>query len=275
MPPLKETIPAIALVFILGLSSPCLAQEFRPFEGVVKNNNINVRSDSTTASKIICTLNQGDRVYVVNESYGWYKIRLPKKAPSYVKKILLECLPEEKSPAPSTPKAENQHKICHAAKVTGNRVNIRLEPNQSSKILGMLNKNAVVNILGEDNGWYKIEPPEEGLAWINKQFVSKETPRATKPQESPKAEDNLPGLKQQRGEPLTAVQGSIQPYGRVFLRIATHKLITPEKKIFLLKGNKKELDSLIYRKVRISGKILSNAKEKYPVIEVSAIEVLN
>ena len=71
------------------------------------------------------------------------------------------------------------------------------------------------------------------------------------------------------------IEGIIKPYGKVFRRIATHKLITQDGKIFLLKGSKKNLDSLNYRKVKVMGKLSNLAKQKYPIIEILKIEVLD
>jgi len=69
--------------------------------------------------------------------------------------------------------------------------------------------------------------------------------------------------------------GIVKPYGIVFKRIATHKLITPDEKIYLLKGNRTSLNALNYHKVKVTGKIISPQNAKYPIIEVKIIEVAN
>jgi hypothetical protein len=58
-------------------------------------------------------------------------------------------------------------------------------------------------------------------------------------------------------------------------RKATHKLITADQKTYFLKGNRKGLDSLNYRKVKVSGKIINPENSRYPIIETDVIEVLN
>ncbi|MDI6606370.1 MAG: hypothetical protein QME65_04440, partial [Candidatus Omnitrophota bacterium] len=69
----------------------------------------------------------------------------------------------------------------------------------------------------------------------------------------------------------------IKPYGRVFARKATHKLITEDKEVFLLKGDRKALNALNSRRVKVSGIKEKDApkKDKYPLIEVRAIEEIN
>lgn len=244
------------------------------FQGFINGDDINVRSDSTPNAEVVCVLSKGTPVTVIKEQYDWCKIRLPKSAPSYVKKTLLECLPED-SPKPSqTPVPLNQ-RVCHSAKVVGDNVNIRLKPSEGSRILGRLNKNEIVSVLGEESGWFKVEPVENSYAWVYKKFIGKELVKAA-PEKVIKPEQGVPLAKEeiQVAEQVT-IEGIVMPYGKIFNRVATHKLIAQDKRIFLLKGNKLGLDALNYRKVKISGKILGKMKEKYPVIEIVSMEALS
>lgn len=156
----------IAAIFIFTLLLQfkiCSAQAVPLFQGEVNAGNINVRTDATVSSEIICAVDKDDRVEVIMELYDWYKIRLPQKAPSYIKKDLISCIDIQ-------PATENQ---CKNAKVLKDRVNIRLRPDDSSPIIGVANKNEIVNILKDKGGWYKIEPVQTSFGWINKRFVNK------------------------------------------------------------------------------------------------------
>jgi len=93
-------------------------------------------------------------------------------------------------------------------------------------------------------------------------------PIAAKEEIAPGQEENTPG------ENVT-VEGKILPYGKIFGRIATHKLILPDKTIYLLKGDKKSLDSLSYHNVKVTGNKINLPKQKYPLIEVKILEVVN
>lgn len=230
----------------------CPAQEQSPslFQGELNDNNINVRSDSTVSSKVICVLNRGEPVEVVKESYEWYKIRLPKTAPSFIKKGMVMLIDDK------------------AATVSKDNVNIRLEPNESSPILGEAGKNEVINILGESAEWYKIEPLSNSFGWVHKRFVNKtEAIRRIK-------EAGLPPEKAPGDESLI-IEGVIKPYGKVIKRLATHKLFTTDNKVFLLKGNKESLNSLNYRKVRVTGKPDNSTGRKYTTIEIVKIEAID
>ncbi len=270
---------------------------FTPFTGRINANNINVRVDATTGAPVVCALDNGQLVEVVWKAYGWYKIRLPKTAPSYIKKNLVECINRDASlPEPAK---------CLNAKVTGERVNIRLGPSESFWILGKVDKLTVVNILAGQGAWYKIEPVHQSYGWVNKKFVDKDRSQTTvlqpmalvlqpaalpkggqttvlQPAVLPKGSQTavlqpavLPKGSQTAVLQPVVVKGMVSPYGVVLWRTATHKLITAGNKIYFLKGNRKGLDSLNYHRVKVTGKLISPANSKYPIIQVAIIEVLN
>lgn len=238
------------------------------FSGRLNSEAINLRTDSTVSSPVICILNKNDKVEVVSEVYGWYKIRLPKNAPSYVRKDLLECIKfqepkvEEGKPKPAP--------ICVSVRVIKDRVNIRLSPSESSRILGKVEKNAILNVLESRLNWYKIEPVYQSYGWVNKKYVDKINPE--------NAVNNNPAplaVSLQKEDKLPVFKGIVTPCGVVLWRAATHKLLTDDGVIYLLKGNKRTLDALCSRRVKVSGKILSGWKGKYPLIEIASVEELN
>jgi uncharacterized protein YgiM (DUF1202 family) len=238
------------------------AADFSVFTGQVNADDINVRVDATVNSKIACVLDKGKLVEVVSEAYEWYKIRLPKEAGSYIKKEFAECI--NKSP-----------EKCSNAKVIGEKVNIRLEPGESSWIIGQVDKSTIVNILGDEGEWYKIDPVHQSYGWVNKKFINKEIVVFEKvaPVAGGQCADPLIAPPQVSGQ--IVVEGTVSPYGVVLWRKATHKLVTADKKIYFLKGNRKGLNSLNRRKVKVTGKVINPENSRYPIIEAAVIEVLN
>lgn len=256
-------LSAFISVFSLGV---LFAQTLSGFTGEVNADNINIRADSTVASEVICSIDKGRQVEVVSELYDWYKIRLPKNAPSYIKKNFAGVL--EDNPADSIDKFKNMDiEGGRAAKVSADRVNIRLSPGESSAILGRAGKDEVITILQEKGDWYKIEPIHNSFGWINKKFVNKAA--VTKKT----GEEGKPDRQVLSSENVT-IEGLIRPYGIVIKRPATHKLITSDKNIFLLKGDKKSIDALNNHKARVIGKLISPDKGKLSIIEVEKIEGL-
>ncbi len=156
---------AIVLFFLHWVViNSCFAQNV-PFQGRINEDNINIRSDSTVASEIICRVNKDERVEVLSQLYGWYRIRLPKQTPVYVRKDMLEC----------TNYSDNPSMSCLNARALKDRINIRLKPDESSPIMGSLDKNEAVNIIKSAGDWYKIEPTQNTFGWISEIFV-KEVP---------------------------------------------------------------------------------------------------
>jgi len=302
---LKFKITLFTFLFAFSFIAAVFPADFVAFTGQVNANNINLRVDATVGSVIICTLPKGQLVEIVSEIYDWYKIRLPKTAPSYIKKDFAECISnfpqnsgyltvddQNASFNNNASKLENleieqvkpvvvsKSAKCFYAKVTADRVNIRLGPNESSWIMGKVNKSTVVNIIKDEGNWYKIEPIHQSYGWVNKKFInkaialSKEAGKSAIIAESVKLPLVIENQTVPQPNPLV-IEGTISPYGVVLWRKATHKLTTDNKEIYLLKGNRKGLDSLNYRKVKVTGKLISQKNSRCPIIEIAIIEVLN
>lgn len=252
----------IVITFCFSFLGTVFADTSGAFTGQINGDGINVRVDSTVGAEVICTLAKGELVEVVREVYDWYKIRLPKEAPAYIKKNLLEC-------NDVNPDFAAQSGKCLSAKVIKDRVNVRLGPSESTWILGKIDKATVVNVIADEKGWYKIHPVYQSYGWVNKKFVNKEVVPLKQEVVAVRAVDPVKISDQ------LVVEGTISPYGIVLWRQATHKLLTAENKIYFLKGQRKGLDSLNYRMVKVTGKLLSPASSKYPIIQIDIIEALN
>ncbi len=270
----RKSAPNIlySLVAIFTLTfSLSYAVEKTPFRGEINTDKVNLRVDATTSAAVISTLNKGERVDVLLEFYDWYKIRLPQSAPAYIKKTLAGCINyAQANPSDIQPNVQLPEK-CLSAKVLGDRVNIRLLPDIASAIIGIADKNEVVNIVADQKQWFKIEPVQNSFGWVHKKFVSRfaglETGCASV-EATPQKKDSPVSL-----EDNIVLTGKIMPYGIVFGRKATHKLVTEDNKIFLLKGNRTTLNALNHQKVKVIGKVISPANKKYPVVDVGIIEV--
>ncbi|MFH0826749.1 MAG: SH3 domain-containing protein [Candidatus Omnitrophota bacterium] len=244
----------LSITGILLIPAASLAQELPPFAGLVNEEGVNIRSDSTVGASIICVAEKGLRLDVVAANYDWYKVRLPKQAPAYVSKELVECVDSDKG--------------CASGKILKDGVNIRLEPHLSSHILGKVDQNQAVTIISESQDWYKILPIQNSYGWIHKKFISKALP------EEPVEVAEKPKVEPPASEPVV-LEGVIRAHGFFFTGVASHKLITEDKKIFLLKGDKAALKALNLRKAKITGHFLGEADQKYPTVEVKILEALD
>ncbi|MDD2703674.1 MAG: SH3 domain-containing protein [Candidatus Omnitrophica bacterium] len=263
------------------------------FIGEITGDDINIRSDSTAGAESLAKVNKGQRVEIVSESYDWYKIRLPPQVACFVKKEFVDV----SGPGNGVVNEEN--------------VNVRFFYSGSSIIAGRAEKNEPVSILGEINGWYKINPVRNSFGWVHKKFVRKAAvknmpqalspvlqipasipfpeatpvktseeggeiqfsliiPDVSKPSAVP--EESLPAAD---AENTVTLIGLVKSYGNVINRPATHKLITKEKKVYLLKYRPAVLDELVFHTVRITGRQFSLPKTKFPVIEIDKIDILD
>ena len=73
---------------------------------------------------------------------------------------------------------------------------------------------------------------------------------------------------------MALVSGIVNPYGKIFNRKATNKLLTDVGKIFLLMGDKKALATLIHRRAKVTGSII-DPRQKYPILRVTTAEAIN
>ena len=140
-----------------------------PFEGAVSANNVYVRSGPDINYYQTTRMMRDQKVQVVGEEFGWYKIVPPEGSYSVVSKDYVE-------------KGEG-----NKGAITGDRVSIRAGSPLSDRKTSVqmpAGKGMQVTILGEDGDWYKIVPPQGAYLWINAQYVK---PVSGKPVVSEKA----------------------------------------------------------------------------------------
>ncbi|WP_221400580.1 SH3 domain-containing protein [Clostridium perfringens] len=154
-----------------------------PIEGIGKvniNTALNVRQASTTNSRIIGSLKGGEKVNIISESNGFYKIEFNNSYgyvySKYISKdgdsekvqvvkqgeVKKEKVDESKKEAKATPKAEPVVLAVRSLNKTGivnvsSSLNVRSSASTSSKVIGSLSGNTKVIIVGEEGAFYKIE----------------------------------------------------------------------------------------------------------------------
>ncbi|EOU1857193.1 cell surface protein [Clostridium perfringens] len=186
-----------------------------PIEGTGKvniNTALNVRQASTTNSRIIGSLKGGEKVNIINESNGFYKIEFNNSYgyvySKYISKdggsekaqvvkqeeIKKEKVDESKKEAKSTTKAEPIVLAIRSLNKTGivnvsSSLNVRERASISSKVIGSLSGNTKVTIVGEEGAFYKIEY-KGSHGYVAKEYVkdvteSNNSNQGTQTQEKP------------------------------------------------------------------------------------------
>jgi uncharacterized protein (TIGR02594 family) len=127
----------------------------------VTANKLNVRSEPGISGDIIGVLDMDNVVEVIDTAEnGWHQIKWP-DGPAWASHKYLVGVEGEQA---------------NTFKVMAHRLNVRSEPALTGQIIGVLNKNEIVEVVGtsEDAYWYKIKL-EEGFGWSShKYFVSVE-----------------------------------------------------------------------------------------------------
>ena len=167
-----------------------------PIEGTGKvniNTALNVRQASTTSSRIIGSLKGGEKVNIINESNGFYKIEFNNSYgyvySKYISKdgggekaqivkqeeVKKEKVDESKKEAKSTTKAEPIVLAIRYLNKTGivnvsSSLNVREGASTSSKVIGSLSGNSKVTIVGEEGAFYKIEY-KSSHGYVAKEYV--------------------------------------------------------------------------------------------------------
>lgn len=269
----------ITFISVFLLFNVCLAQEDIPFLGEVSADNANIRADSTVSSSIICVVNKNEQLEVIHSAYDWYKVRLPNSAPAYVKKDLLECVEY-------SGQAQNAGR---SAKVLRERVNVRLEASQGSAIIGKVEKDDIVYILAENGDWYKVKPPLNCFGWINKKFIGKTVslkeirlqkefiPYAVKEIEGLSRGPSCRRLAEADGakdKDTVIIEGRILP--KTIKRVATHKIVDKDKRLYLLKSDELNLNSFNNQRVKIIGRLINSDKARSDsLVRVEKMEAVN
>lgn len=155
-----KLIRIVLLVFVLSflLNGISFANEAEVLEknGFAKNDGSNVRAGDNVNFEILCELGKDEPIKVIGERYSWFKILLPKKAHIYIKNDYVDLSLENRE----------------TGTVNAIRVNLRAGPDTKYSILGQVSKPKELRIISEENGWYKIEPPNGVAGWIHSNQVT-------------------------------------------------------------------------------------------------------
>lgn len=161
---MRKALIAISLLVVAGGTAAATGQPTPagspppfPWEGEVTAANVYVRSGAGSNWYPTTKLNNGDRVVVLGEKFGWYQIAPVPGSFSYVDAAMVDRAAGGKK---GTIK---QDKVYIRA---GSSLESRKNATQV-----VLNKGDAVEIQGEADGFLKIAPPPGATLFISKQYV--------------------------------------------------------------------------------------------------------
>lgn len=147
--------------------------------GTVTGSVVRVRSNAGTNSSIISRVRKGTKVEVLgkkatNDRYGlWYRIKAPNGLIGWLCGDYLNVngsVPAQKSGSSQGGQSSG------TGYVTASVLNIRSVPStRGNAPIGKLTRGTKVNIVGQGNGWYKIQWGSK-QGWVSANYITKKSP---------------------------------------------------------------------------------------------------
>lgn len=122
---------------------------------------LHVRANASTSSDIISRVYEGQKLNVISEENGWYKINQNGKT-GYVSAQFVSKNGEKVTTSSSNGSSKT---------VTADVLRVRTEPNSSSSVMGRVYEGQKLQVIGEENGWYKINLNGK-TGYVSSEFVS-------------------------------------------------------------------------------------------------------
>ncbi|MCL2402483.1 MAG: SH3 domain-containing protein [Oscillospiraceae bacterium] len=150
-------ITVITLAISLALAISASADPIVEGAATVLVPILNVRSGPDTTYSVRTRLNENDVVAVLDRSNGeWYYISA-QGLTGYVSAQFINTLPMTED-------------FAARGRITGSIVNIRSGPSTSSDIVGRRHENAIINIVGISDGWFRVRHAGQ-MGYVRSDFI--------------------------------------------------------------------------------------------------------
>lgn len=161
--------------------------------GTVNDNNVNIRSGAGTDSDSLGKANSGDKVTILEETNGWYKVTTAGGTTGYIKADFVTKSSDNNTTTTTTTTTNVTTMDSKAAYISGDTVNIRSQASANSDLVAKAQKNSEVTVTGESSAadgykWYQITFTADGAT--KNGFIRSDLVTFTKPTQAP-AETNI------------------------------------------------------------------------------------
>ncbi len=143
----------IILLSLTALIEPAFAQARLPFVGRVTTDRVYIRAGQNVNFETVATVKTNDTLIVLEDSYGWLKVKLPADAKAYIKAEYVDQLTPE------------------VGSVKADRVNIRCAASTTATVIGKLVRGNRFYIKAKEGDWLAIKPLDQFTGWVKKEFV--------------------------------------------------------------------------------------------------------
>lgn len=135
-------------------------------DGTANDTNVNVRNLPSTSSSSVAKINTGDAVIITGQTADWYQVRRQNGDTAYIYKTFIDS--EGADLIPEVEAADSVYAV-----VTSNTgINLRVSPSLSADIITVLPGNTVVDVIGIEGEWAKVETETGRTGYLNSEFIT-------------------------------------------------------------------------------------------------------
>lgn len=144
------------------------------FEGIVKENVVNVRTGPDMRYPELTKLSEGTRVELTSSETDsnnevWYKVKLSQDSFGWIAGWLVQIIDEDEQEPSEGGGSGTQRET---ALVIGNVVNVRSGPGLSNEVVSKVNVGDSLPVLSQDQDWYQVKLSDHKAGWIYGPLVS-------------------------------------------------------------------------------------------------------
>ncbi|WP_428993686.1 stage II sporulation protein P [Brevibacillus choshinensis] len=155
-----------AVCFLLLLTPPSFAEAATHVEVAV--DQLNIRSTPGTTTQIVGTVTKATRLPILQAQKEWTQVKLSNGKTGWINNKYVKMI--------EVPQIKY-------VKSTVDMLNVRAEPNTTSQILQIIDKNGVFLQMKKQGDWAQIKLSDKANGWVNARFLAETT--APKPAPAP------------------------------------------------------------------------------------------
>ncbi|MBM6623457.1 SH3 domain-containing protein [Micrococcaceae bacterium RIT802] len=145
--------------------------------------NLNLRTSTSTSSRVVTTLKKGTKVSVSSTRGSWSKVSVGKKSGWVASRYLVKPAPAKKKPAPTKKAAAKAPAKKPVAKVTTANLNLRSGASSKYKVIKVLKKGTRVSVSSTKGTWSKGTASGK-TGWLSSKYL-KNAPTAVAKKPAP------------------------------------------------------------------------------------------
>ncbi len=177
-------------IFILSLSlgllpSACLPEPDPSIdEATVFRDNTSMRIDAASSARTMFTLNEGERVSILEKRGGWYRVRDRDQIEGWMDESTI--LRDATMAAMQVAVSSDAQLPVQATARAVEEVNLRLDPGRDTDIIRRLRRGTGLEVLERATTqrpnseatdiWFKVRPSEDEIGWVYTGLIEFDTP---------------------------------------------------------------------------------------------------